>query len=92
MPKYFAINKDRQYGKTTILFALSQYLKGDYEVIKLDFLSQLRGYYMHRKKRPTLQSVILAGVYDIKNLKIKMRPDKEHKVNSPWNIVADFDV
>ena len=28
----------------------------------LDFLGQLRGYYIHRAERPTFQSVILAGV------------------------------
>lgn len=58
----------------------------------LDFLSMLRGYYLERKDRPTFQSVILAGVYDIKNLKQKIRPDEEHKYNSPWNIAAKFAV
>lgn len=58
----------------------------------LDFLSQLRGYYLHRKKRTTFQSVILAGVYDIKNVKQKIRDAKEHKTNSPWNIAAKFDI
>lgn len=28
----------------------------------------------------------LAGVYDIKNLKLKLRPESEHQYNSPWNI------
>lgn len=56
----------------------------------LDFLAQLRGYYLKRKKLPTFQSVILAGVYDVKNIKIKIRSDSEHKVNSPWNIATDF--
>lgn len=58
----------------------------------LDFLAQLRGYYMKRDKIPAFQSVILAGVYDVKNIKGKIRPDDEHKMNSPWNIAADFDV
>lgn len=57
-----------------------------------DFLAQLRGYYIRRDKIKTFQSVILAGVYDIKNIKRKIRPDDEHKTNSPWNIAADFDV
>ena len=56
----------------------------------MDFLAQLRGYYMNRDVRPTFQSVILAGVYDIKNIRRKLRPDEEHKNNSPWNIAADF--
>lgn len=56
----------------------------------LDFLAQLRGYYIRRDKKPTFQSVILAGVYDIRNLKQKISPDGEHRQNSPWNIAADF--
>lgn len=40
----------------------------------------------------TFKSVILAGVYDIKNLKLKLHPDEESKYNSPWNIAADFDI
>lgn len=58
----------------------------------LDFLSQLREYYIHRKERPTFQSVILAGVYDVKNIKQKIRPNEEHKWNSPWNIATDFNI
>ncbi len=58
----------------------------------LDFLALLRGYYLNRENTPTFHSVILAGVYDIKNLKLKLRPDSEHKYNSPWNIAADFDI
>ena len=58
----------------------------------LDFLSQLRGYYIDRDVTPTFQSVILAGVYDIKNIKRKIRSDEDHKNNSPWNIAAKFRV
>lgn len=42
--------------------------------------------------RWTMQSVILAGIYDINNLKLKVRLDLEHQYNSPWNIAADFNV
>lgn len=58
----------------------------------LDFLALLRKYYLDRKNTPTFHSVILAGVYDIKNLKQKLRPDAEHKYNSPWNIAAKFNI
>jgi hypothetical protein len=34
----------------------------------------------------------LAGVHDVKNIKRKIRPDDDSKVNSPWNISAKFDV
>ena len=184
--KYFTINRARQYGKTTILRALGQYLQKDYYVISmdfqmfgagqfqtesifvrsfarsflrllkgtkaleqnnvalvveqlnesmkeykdefmlqmlfeylsdicaktdkpivlmidevdsatnnqvfLDFLAQLRGYYIRRDIQPTFQSVILAGVHDVRNLKRKIRPDEEHKINSPWNIASKFKV
>ena len=176
--QYFSINKGRQYGKTTILKALREYLKGEYVVISmdfqfvstsefatensfvkafarllwnryrrempseieeqvkqmklsldyveadlfavlsewcemsskpivlmidevdsasnnqvfLDFLAQLRGYYLERTEYPTFQSVILAGVHDIRNLRQKIRPDAEHKHNSPWNIASNFDI
>lgn len=183
---YFTINKARQYGKTTTLVALEQYLRQDYYVVSMDFqtfgagefrdestfarafartflrilkrnnvlasggleeaaaclnrrmkeeredfmlqmlfeglgdicaesvkpivlmidevdsaannqvfidfLAQLRAYYIRRTMQPTFKSVILAGVYDIKNLVQKIRPAEEHKVNSPWNIAADFGV
>ena len=56
----------------------------------LDFLAQLRGYYLNRDQKPTFHSVILAGVYDIKNRKYKFRTDDYHRENSPWNIAADF--
>lgn len=58
----------------------------------IDFLAQLRAYYLKRRKKPVFQSVILAGVYDIKNLKLKIRPEEEHQYNSPWNIAANFDL
>ena len=176
--QYFSINKGRQYGKTTILKALREYLKNDYVAISmdfqfvstsefatensfvkafarllwsryhrempneieeqikqmklslnyveadlfvtlsewcemsakpivlmidevdsasnnqvfLDFLAQLRGYYLERTEFPTFQSVILAGVHDIRNLRQKIRPDAEHKHNSPWNIASNFDI
>ncbi len=184
--KYFVINRGRQYGKTTILWALQEYLRENYVVlfmdfqqmstasfrdefafseafirstlqilnnkrwkikgvapesiwmmqrvldtergkidlprmfecftmlcekaekpvvltidevdyasnnqVFLDFLSQLRSLYLSRRIRHAFQSVILAGVYDIKNLKQKIRQDGEHRFNSPWNIAADFNV
>lgn len=61
----------------------------------LDFLAQLRADYLEQKKDPedkTFQSVILAGVTDVKHLKSKIRDEDQHKVNSPWNIAADFNV
>ncbi|MCD7766657.1 MAG: AAA family ATPase [Lachnospiraceae bacterium] len=56
----------------------------------LDFLAQLRFYYLNRNVYPVFQSVILAGVNDVRSLKRKLRPEEGHKENSPWNIAAEF--
>jgi len=68
----------------------------------LDFLSLLRSKFLARENGNdyTFHSVILAGVYDIKNIKLKMIQEGTHvtakdesKVyNSPWNIAVDFTV
>ena len=61
----------------------------------LGFLGKLRANYVMHAKNPNFkifQSVILAGVTDIKHLKNKIRPDADIKVSSPWNIAADFDI
>ncbi|MBS6601946.1 MAG: AAA family ATPase, partial [Clostridium sp.] len=60
----------------------------------LNFLGMLRNNYLDREKGKvvTFKSVILAGVYDIKNLKLKLRPDEEKKYNSPWNIAVPFNI
>lgn len=61
----------------------------------LDFLAQLRLQYIERERDSnyqTFQSVILAGVTDVKNLKWKLHPESAHKFNSPWNIAADFKI
>ena len=177
--EYFVINKARQYGKTTVLQALSRYLEKEYRVVHLDFqrlgslsfeneskyvaafaeellcaidefpegiqdklqsfaegkarinslqilfkvlslwcaesekpvvltidevdtatnnqvfldfLAQLRAGYLTRDEIPAFQSVILAGVYDIRNIQRKIRPGEKHRQNSPWNIAAKFRV
>ena len=182
--EYFTMNRARQYGKTTTLHALKQYLKDDYIVAKisfeglggqffsdeklfcrgfaqifekslrfssaskedvrcwreaagvsnflelsekitdfcqnrrvvllidevdkatdnqtfLHFLGMLREKYLSRKAGEdfTFTSVILAGVYDVKNIKLRMQEkgyaviqEGETKYNSPWNIAATFDI
>ncbi len=61
----------------------------------LDFLGKLRSCYLKRqknKKYKTFQSVILAGVTDVKHIRNRLRDDVDSKENSPWNIAADFDI
>jgi hypothetical protein len=71
-------------------------------LVFLQFLCLLRKKFLARKEGMdyTFHSVILAGVYDIKNIKLKMMEEGLHtstndetKVyNSPWNIAVDFEV
>ncbi|SHI25505.1 AAA family ATPase [Clostridium magnum] len=60
----------------------------------LNFLGMLRNKYLLRSEGEdfTFQSVILAGVHDVKNLKLKLRKDEKRKYNSPWNIAVDFNM
>jgi len=70
-------------------------------LIFLKFLGMLRDKYLKKNSGvgATFQSVILAGVYNIKNLKLKMiqagthqLQDGEKRINSPWNIAIDFNI
>ena len=60
----------------------------------LDFLAVLRAKFLTaaQSKDVTFHSVILAGVHDVKSLKLKMRPEAATQYNSPWNIAVDFTV
>ena len=58
----------------------------------VSFLAMLRDMYLERSETKTFHSVVLAGVHDVKTLKLKLRPDEERKFNSPWNIAAKYKV
>ncbi len=59
-----------------------------------NFLGMLRNKFLMARKNQdfTFYSVVLAGVHDIKNIKMKMRNESETQYNSPWNIAIDFKV
>ncbi|MCC8068086.1 MAG: AAA-like domain-containing protein [Clostridiales bacterium] len=59
----------------------------------ISFLGMLRDKYIKREngRTWTFQSVILAGVYDIRNLKLKIRAEESHQYNSPWNVAVSFE-
>jgi hypothetical protein len=77
-----------------VILMIDEVDKSSDNQIFLSFLGLLRTKYLDQQKGidTTFTSVILAGVYDIKNLKLKLHPDSESKYNSPWNIAADFDI
>jgi hypothetical protein len=87
-------------GKKIVLI-IDETDKTSNNLVFLRFIGMLRDKYLLRKngRAFTFQSVILCGVYDIKNLKLKMvkagthqLQDGEKRINSPWNIAADFEI
>ena len=58
----------------------------------ISFLAMLRNKYLERGDIKTFHSIVLAGVHDVKSLKLKIRPNEEGKFNSPWNIAAEYTV
>ena len=58
------------------------------------FLGMLRNMYLEREKNGdetcAFWTVILAGVYDVSNLKLKIRPQEGHQPNSPWNVATEY--
>lgn len=82
--------------KAVVLF-IDEVDKSSNNQLFLDFLGTLRKKYLRRNagKEDTFQSVILAGVHDIKTLKAKLRTSSlssEGGYNSPWNIAVDFKI
>lgn len=77
-----------------IVLMIDEVDKSSDNQIFLSFLGLLREKYLRwqQGKDDTFQSVILAGVYDVKTLKLKLHPDEEPKYNSPWNIATDFTI
>ena len=86
--------------KRKVILIIDEVDKASNNSIFLHFLGMLRNQYLEREKKAAFHSVILAGVYDIRNVKIKLineglhtKPgDPERLLNSPWNIASDFDV
>ena len=80
-----------------IVLLVDEVDKSSNNEIFLHFIGMLRNKFLSAQKGgdTTFHSVILAGVHDIKNLKLKIRPDSESankggQYNSPWNIAVPF--
>ncbi|MEI6424049.1 MAG: AAA family ATPase, partial [Lentisphaerota bacterium] len=80
-------------GRDVIMF-IDEVDKSSNNQLFLNFLGMLRDKYIDRDAGAgaTFLSVVLAGIHDVKSLKLKIRKDDETKINSPWNIAADFNV
>lgn len=83
----------REINKKVVLI-IDEVDKASNNELFLSFLGMLRSKYLAAKKKRdlTFYSIILSGVHDIKNLKIRIRDEEEIKQNSPWNIAVNFDI
>ncbi len=81
-------------AKKDVVLIIDEVDKSSDNQLFLSFIGMLRNKYLLREveKDYTFKSVILAGVYDVKSLKLKLRSQDEAKYNSPWNIATDFNV
>jgi len=84
------LSKVCRYNERPVVLTIDEIDSASNHSSFIRFLAILRNQFLGRKNKPTFKSVILAGVHDIKNLKI--RPEGEHIPNSPWNIASPFDV
>lgn len=82
-----------QVGKKVVLLIDEVDQSGNHPLF-LSFLGLLRRKYLLRAEGDdiTFHSVILTGVHDVKNLKLKLRSPEEQQYNSPWNIATNFEV
>ncbi|MBO4372169.1 MAG: AAA family ATPase [Bacteroidales bacterium] len=82
-------------GKKVVL-TIDEVDKASNNDVFVRFLGMLRNMYLDREKfgddAYTFWSVVLAGVYDVKNLKLKIRPAENHQFNSPWNVAAKYNL
>lgn len=83
----------KRVNKKTVIIIDEADRAGNYDLF-IDFLGMLRSKYLKRYDDfdRTFQSVILSGVHDIKNLKLKMKSGELSSLSSPWNIASEFDV
>ncbi len=89
-----AISQFAQANAPKLVVLIDEVDKSSNNQLFVSFLGMLRNKYLrrHLPTDKTFHAVVLAGVHDIKSLKLKLRPDDEQKYNSPWNIAADFKV
>lgn len=78
----------------TVILMIDEVDKISNQKLFLNFLGVLRSLFLARAtgKRSTFKSVVLVGVHDIKNLKLKFRDGTDTRYNSPWNIATNFNV
>jgi AAA-like domain len=89
-----AITELAKLTKKKLVLLIDEVDKSSNNQLFVSFLAMLRNKYLAQMEGvdTSFYSVILVGVHDVKTLKMKLNPDAERKLNSPWNIAADFKV
>lgn len=89
-----AITKFIRNNDKDVILLIDEVDKSSNNQLFLSFLGMLRNKFLsaQEEKDYTFKSVILAGVHNVKNLKINLRNEEEKKLNSPWNIAVNFDI
>ena len=103
--QYFTINRARQYGKTTTLKALEHFLEKDYVVVSLDFQMMSASKFANEnsfsvsfakyfietiEECPHITSHLSQALQPLKTALKENKAENDYKINSPWNIAADF--
>jgi hypothetical protein len=75
-----------------IVLIIDEVDKSSNNQLFIHFLAMLRNKYLESDLFKTFHAVVLAGVHDVRTLKLKIRSDEEKIYNSPWNIAREFKV
>ena len=86
------ITKLVEKANKKVVLIIDEVDKSSNNQLFVSFLAMLRDKYLVRDMVNTFHAVVLAGVHDVKSLKLKIRAGEVAKFNSPWNIAADFKV
>jgi AAA-like domain len=88
--KIITLIAEKSKKKTVLL--IDEVDKSSNNQLFISFLAVLRNKYLSQDDYKTFHSIILAGVHDVKTLKLKIRQGDEAQLNSPWNIAAEFKI
>ena len=75
-----------------IVLIIDEVDKSSNNQLFIHFLAMLRNKYLESDLFKTFHAVVLAGVHDVRRLKLKILSDEEKIYNSPWNIASEFKV
>ena len=75
-----------------VILMIDEVDKASNNQVFLSFLGSLRDRYLSsmEKSFSIFHSIVLIGVHDVKTLKLKLRPNENGKLNSPWNIAESL--